>query len=110
MVLKSLVVAMIVGLGMGGAIRADETNESVTTITIEGMHCVSCSKKLTKAFKAVADVGAVSVDAETGLATISPKADVVPSPKALWEAVEKAGYKPVKLTGPGGTFDEKPKS
>jgi copper chaperone CopZ len=108
--MKSLVVAMIVGLGMGGALRADEAKELLTTITIEGMHCVSCSKKLTKAFKAVPDVGAVSVDAETGLATISPKADVVPSPKALWEAVEKAGYKPVKLEGPGGTVDEKPKS
>jgi len=110
MILKSLLVVIVVGLGTGGSVLGADTTETVTTITIEGMHCVSCAKKLTKKFQAVPNVGEVEVSAETGLATISPKADEVPSAKLLWEAVEKAGYKPVKLVGPGGTFEKAPQS
>ncbi len=110
MILKSLLVTVVIGLGTGGSVFAADTTDTVTTITIEGMHCVSCAKKLTKTFQAVPNVGAVEVSAETGLATIAPKADEVPSAKLLWEAVEKAGYKPVKLVGPGGTFDKAPQS
>ena len=108
MILESLLVAIVAGLATGDAVFAADATETVTTITIEGMHCVSCAKKLTKTFQAVPNVGAVEVSAETGLATIAPKADEVPSAKLLWEAVEKAGYKPVKLVGPGGTFDKAP--
>jgi len=28
----------------------------------------------------------------------------------LWEAVERAGYQPSRLQGPGGVFTSKPKS
>jgi hypothetical protein len=42
--------------------------------------------------------------------TIKPKARKTLSPKELWEAVERAGKKPGKLTGPNGTFEAKPKN
>jgi hypothetical protein len=40
---------------------------------------------------------------------VTPKKNLGLSPLQLWEAIEKAGKEPVKLTGPGGTFTSKPK-
>ena len=56
------------------------------------------------------DSTVTKADAETQTATVTPDAAKAPSPKALWEAVEKAGYKPTKLVGPAGTFSAKPSS
>jgi hypothetical protein len=47
------------------------------------------------------------VEAQTAKVTPQPK--TVLSPKALWEAVEKAKKTPAKLAGPGGTFTARPK-
>lgn len=48
-------------------------------------------------------------DAEKDIVVVIPPADRLPSPKAQWEAVKRAGYKPTKLEGPQGTFDSRPK-
>ena len=57
---------------------------------------------------AVPGVRSVQTDIETKIATVIPEKDKAPSARALWETVEKARYKPVKLTGPDGEFTEKP--
>lgn len=81
-----------------------------TTITVKGMHCGGCAKKVAAKLKAVPGVDNANVDASTSQASITPQANKVPSPRELWEAVEKAGYVTVKIAGPSGVFTEKPKS
>jgi len=90
------------------AVAADSKTE--TFITIEGMHCAGCAKKVARKLEAVKRVASVKVDAKTGIATVVPAKTKTVSPKSLWEAVEAASYKPTKLTGPSGTFTKKPKS
>jgi len=89
-------------------IRAAEP--ALTEISVEGMHCGGCAIKLTRLLEAVPGVHTAKVDATTGLAVVTPKPDPAPSPRALWETVEKAGYKPTKLVGPAGTFETTPSS
>ena len=80
-----------------------------TTIFVKGIHCPFCASKLSKKLKAIPGIASAKVDAKKGTAIMTPKdAAKLPSPRAQWEAVEKAGYKPVKMTGPFGTFRKKP--
>jgi Cu+-exporting ATPase len=80
-----------------------------TTISVQGMHCAGCASKVGGKLKAVAGVSDADVDAAKAIAVVTAKPNAAPSPRALWEAVEKAGYKPTKLVGPAGTFVAKPK-
>jgi Cu+-exporting ATPase len=81
-----------------------------TTISVQGMHCAGCASKVAGKLQAVAGVSKAQVDAAKAVAVVTAKADDAPSPRALWEAVERAGYKPTKIVGPSGTFTSKPKS
>jgi copper chaperone CopZ len=90
--------------------RTQATETQATTITIQGMHCGGCAAKATRHLQTVEGISTAQADAGQANAIVTPKTNAVPSPRALWEAVEKAGYKPTKLIGPSGTFTEKPKS
>ena len=79
-----------------------------TTVVVDGLHCPNCAKKVVKVVTGVSGVGEAKADVEKQTVTVGPKAGESPSPKAIWEAVEKAGYKPTKLEGPDGTFETKP--
>lgn len=79
-----------------------------TVITVEGMHCSMCAKKISGNLATVAGVETVSAQVEAGRMIVVSKAQQIPAPRALWDAVEKAGYRPVKLEGPSGTFTAKP--
>ena len=87
-------------------LQAAEPN--TTTIEIKGMHCAVCAAKVTKSLQQVAGVAQAQADAAKAKAVITPTSDNQPSPRLLWEAVEKAGYVPLKLAGPSGTFTAKP--
>lgn len=63
---------------------------------------------MVKNLTAVAGVTSVKVDVDKQIATVTPDAKKAPSPRAMWEAVEKAGFKPIKMEGPGGKFTAKP--
>lgn len=92
------------------AVNAAQTAEPPrTTISVQGMHCVVCASKVAGHLQAVVGVQKAQVDAEKAVAVVTAKSDSAPSPRAMWEAVEKAGYKPTKLVGPAGTFVGKPK-
>lgn len=81
-----------------------------TTITVKGMHCQSCANKLVKKMNLVPGVAASQADAQKEIAIVTPKdTRRLPSPRAQWEAVEQAGYTPVRLAGPFGVFTAKPK-
>jgi Cu+-exporting ATPase len=85
-----------------------QTTAKATVITIEDLDCPTCAKKVEKMVAAVPGVASVKTDVKTMTATVTPLADKAPSARALWEAVEKAGFQPTKLQGPGGTFTSKP--
>ena len=80
-----------------------------TTITLQVLTCEGCAKKVAAELSEVPGVGSVKTDVKSKTATVIPKGNVTLSPLQLWEAVEKAGKTPVKLTGPSGTFTSKPK-
>ena len=81
-----------------------------TTITVKGMHCAGCAKKLVKQLKEIKGVKDVKAEVEHEKLIVQSPLRKGPSGRAMWEAIEKAGYEPVKIVGPGGTFEEKPKS
>jgi Cu+-exporting ATPase len=85
-----------------------QTPAPKTVITIEDLDCPTCAKHVEKAVAKVTGVDSVKTDVEKQTATVVPQAGKTPSAKALWEAVEQAGFKPTKLEGPSGTFTAKP--
>lgn len=95
----------------GSLTRAQDAAPAVpvTVITVPNMHCMGCAKKMAAALYKVPGVDQVLADVEKTTLTTRPKVGAVLSPRALWEAVEKAGYQPTRLQGPSGTFTSKPK-
>lgn len=79
-----------------------------TTINIPDMECSGCAKKVAARLVEVPGVAKAEPDVEKRTIKVIPRANEILSPKALWEAVEKANKKPMKLEGPSGTFTSKP--
>ena len=83
---------------------------SYTILTIKGMHCASCANRITKAMQKVKGVAKVTIDVKKGVGVVLPQdPKKLPSPRAQWEAVEKAGFHTALLVGPYGKFDKKPR-
>ncbi len=89
---------------------ANAADPAVTTISVKGMQCAACASHVAESLQGLPGVAKAQADASKAVAVVTAKGNVNPSPKALWEAVEKAGYTPVKLVSPSGTFTSKPKS
>lgn len=102
------VLATVAVLVLGNSAHAAEPQP--TTITVSDIHCMGCAKTCAKHLYEIAGVAKVAANIEAKTLTITPTAQAVVSPRALWEAVEKAGKVPVKIQGPSGTFAVKPKS
>jgi Cu+-exporting ATPase len=85
-----------------------QTSAKPTVITIEDLDCPSCAKLVEKSVAKVTGVQSVKTDVDKQTATVTPKDGGTLSPKALWQAVEDAGFKPTKLEGPSGTYTSKP--
>lgn len=81
---------------------------ATSVVTIEGMHCAACAKAVAGKLKRVPNVADATVDAKSGLATVSPVLGKELSARSLWEAVEAGGYRPTRIEGPSGTFTSKP--
>lgn len=103
----SLIVAFVFVLQ--GSLHAAPA-AGTTKITIPAMECKSCAKKVAAELSKVPGVVKVDTDVEATVAVITPRPQAVVSPRALWEAVERAGKKPMKLEGPSGSFASKPQS
>ncbi|MBX9681132.1 MAG: heavy-metal-associated domain-containing protein [Gemmataceae bacterium] len=80
------------------------------SIIVPKMHCKNCAQKMATELYKVPGVGQVFVSIEKTTMTVQGKDGQVPSPRGLWEAVERAGYQPSLLQGPSGDFASKPKS
>ena len=72
-------------------------------IEIEGMHCSHCAKAVEDGLLAVDGVKKAKADAEKKTAVVALSKDV--ADEALTAAVEKAGFKPVSVSGKKGLFD-----
>jgi len=112
--LTFLFTAVITASVVASAFAAQQNNNARqakvrTAIVVKDMHCANCAKKIARKLYSVKGVKGVRAVVKTNTATVTPEKGKQPSPKALWEAVEAAGFKPVKLAGPLGTFKEKPK-
>lgn len=83
---------------------------ATTIVSIPEMHCPSCAKKLSNELLKVQGVGQAAANVEAKTMTVTPQKGASPSPRQLWEAVERAGYRPSRLTGPSGDFTAKPQS
>lgn len=64
-------------------------------ILVEGMMCNHCKMSVEKALSAVPGVSSASVDLEAKTATVLCDASV--TDEALFTAVEKKGFQPVKV-------------
>ncbi len=105
---KVVGLAVLTALALGHALRA--VPPVVTTITVEDMHCAGCAKRIAARLQQVPGVAEVKADVPASRLTVAPKPQQAPAPKALWEAIEKAGYRPARLEGPSGTFTARPQS
>ena len=106
--LSLLAAAAALTLLVAGAALAAATPRTV--IAIPGLHCGGCAKKVTTSLATVPGVAGSTADLKAKTITVNVKAGQAPSPRALWEAVEKAGQVPTKLECPAGTFTAKPQS
>jgi len=97
--------AVLAVLCFAGSVFATDT-----TITIPDMECKGCAGKVARVLTTVAGVASVQTNVEARTAVVKPKPQATPSPKAMWEALEKIDKEPSKLEGPAGTFTAKPQS
>ena len=105
----SLVALLTVTLG-SLALAQNPAPVPSTNILVPDMHCMGCAKKMATELHKVPGVGQVLVSVETTTMAVRAKDGQAASPRGLWEAIEKAGYRPTRLEGPSGTFTTKPKS
>ncbi len=103
-----MALATLAVVTLGSALWAQ--NPTATTITVPDMHCMGCAKKMANQLYQVPGVAKVQANVEATTLTVTPKEQQAVSPRGLWEAIEKAGYRPRKLEGPSGTFTQKPKA
>jgi copper chaperone CopZ len=104
----SAVAALVLALGLSAGLRAADSKDQQTVMTL-GEMCGGCVKKITAKLEKMSGVAAIRCDIEAKTVSVTPKRDVTLSPRSLWETMEEIGKTPKKLTGPSGTFTEKPK-
>lgn len=107
---RGAVAAAALLLAMIGTVRSDDGPPGPTTITVKGMQCPACAKKVADRLRRLKSVADVQIDVDAGVVNVTPESGASPSPRALWEAIEQARYKPVRLESPSGIFTTKPKN
>lgn len=80
-----------------------------TTIHVQDMHCGECAKTIARKLYALPGVVEVRADVNKNIAYVVPQKDKTVAPKAVWDAVESAGFRVVKLESPQGNFTTKPR-
>jgi len=80
-----------------------------TTIHVHDMHCADCAKQIARKLYALPGVVEVRADVTKNIAYVVPQKDKSLSSRAMWEAVESAGFKVARLEGPQGSYTTKPR-
>ena len=109
-ILMAVALVLLAGtiIGWGNWAGAAGTTTRVTTIVVKDMHCAACANKIAAKLYTVSGVVEVRADVKRNVTFVGPQEQKLPSPRALWEAVEAAGFQPVQLVGPAGRFTSKP--
>jgi copper chaperone len=89
--------------------NASAAEPAWSSIEVKKMHCAGCAKKIAARLYAVRGVKEVRVDVDKKTLFVAPQQNAALSPRAMWEAVEKAKDVPIRLAGPSGTFTGKPR-
>jgi len=105
--LQSLAFVALVLLGRIDADAAPPV--TYTTIHVHNMHCDECAKKIARKLYAIPGVVEVRADVDNNIAYVVPQKDKKLSARAMWEAVEAAGFAVARLEGPQGAFNTKPR-
>src|SRR5215212_2177565 len=98
----------VLALLIGGQLRAANP-VPYTTIYVHDMHCSDCAKKIARKLYAIPGVVEVRADVNKNVAYVVPQKDKTVAPRAVWEAVESAGFGVARLDSPQGSFQSKPR-
>jgi copper chaperone CopZ len=107
---QGMVFLVAVGFLGVGSIRGQDPNAPPvhTVLTLEKLDCASCAKRIGGKVQEVPGVARIQYDVEKKLLWVHPQPGKQPSPRALWEAAEKANGGPTRLHGPYGVYTAKP--
>jgi copper chaperone CopZ len=105
--IRLLMMALVLALGWSGVEAASPV--PYTTIHVHNMHCADCAKQIARKLYAIPGVVEVRADVAKNIAYVVPQKDKTIQPRALWEAVESAGFQVARLEGPQGAYTTKPK-
>jgi copper chaperone CopZ len=75
-----------------------------TVVFFEDLHCATCAKKVTGQLFKQKGVLRVRTSVKLDAAVVTPQAKKAINPAAAWTALQAAGYQPMLLDGPDGTF------
>jgi copper chaperone CopZ len=75
-----------------------------TVVFFEDLHCATCAKKVTGQLFKQKGVLRVRTSVKLDAAVVTPQAKKALNPAAAWFALQAAGYQPMLLDGPDGTF------
>jgi copper chaperone CopZ len=103
---RLLAIALVLIVGSSSAKAASPV--AYSTIYVHNMHCADCAKQIARKLYAIPGVVEVRADVDKNIAYVVPQKDKVLHPRALWEAVESAGFQVARLEGPQGAFTKKP--
>lgn len=104
-----MVLGCVVTLGLIVAAAEAATPNRATTIIIT-MENENCANRIAASLREVPNVGEARADVPRRIVTVTPAGLRSPSPRALWEAVEKTSHTVVQLQGPHGKFTSKPEN
>jgi len=93
----------------GGAQLKAASPVTYTTIHVHDMHCADCAKQIARKLYALPGVVEVRADVNKNIAYVVPQKDKTLSSRAMWEAVESAGFAVARLEGPQGSYTKKPR-
>lgn len=79
----------------------------ITVIEVDDMHCANCAKKIARKLYAVPGVVQVKTNVKANRAYVIPQAKSDPAAIKLWNAIKAAGFEPMKMSGPQGSFTQK---
>ena len=107
---RVILLAAALAVVMGPVLLAAEpAKTTTTTINVEKMCCQGCARKVAAKLYEIRGVKKVRADVKKKIVVVEPQRGVVLSPRAVWEAIEKANERPLRLVGPSGKFTKKPR-
>jgi len=101
--------ASILAIAVCPELPAASPAVTYTTIYVQDMHCGECAKTIARKLYAIPGVVEVRADVAKNVAYVVPQKDKTVPSKSVWEAVESAGFRVVRLDSPQGSYTAKPR-